>query len=83
MKFIKSYQYLQDLLQDLDLNISKNELVPPSTSVVYLGIMINAVNKTIYIPKDKFKELCMAYIKLSKQLPVVNRTSSPLLYITQ
>ena len=40
-KIHQSYQFLLDLLKDLGLQISEAKLVPPSTSVVCLGIRID------------------------------------------
>ena len=53
----KSFQLLKELLHDLGLNISEAKLVPPSTLAVYLGIMVNTLNKTISIPEGKLQEL--------------------------
>ena len=60
----QSFQFLQDLLKDLGLNISQDKLVPPSTSVVCLGIMVNTLDKTVSIPEAKLqeiKQLCMEW----------------------
>ena len=51
----KSFQILQNLLKDLGLNINQAKLVPPSTSVIFLGIMVNTQDKTISIPPDKLQ----------------------------
>ena len=53
----QSFQFLQDLLKDLGLTISQDKLVPPSTSVVCLGIMVNTIEKTISIPEPKLQEI--------------------------
>ena len=39
------------------MNISQAKLVPPSTSVIYLGIMVNPLDKTISISEDKLQEI--------------------------
>ena len=49
-----SFQFLLKLLQELGLDISQKKLVPPSTSVVCLGIHIDTVNRTLSIPHDLF-----------------------------
>ena len=41
-----SYQDLLQLLQDLGLEASQNKLVPPSTQVICLGILVDSVNNT-------------------------------------
>ena len=56
-KIHDSYAFLLSLLQDLGLEVSKNKLVPPSTEVVCLGILINTVHKTISIPPEKLQEI--------------------------
>ena len=40
-----SYQFLLNLLQELGLGISFNKLVPPATSVICLGILVDSVAK--------------------------------------
>ena len=49
--------FLLSLLQDLGLQVSKKKLVPPSTEVVCLGILINTVHKTISVPPEKLQEI--------------------------
>ena len=52
-----AYEFLQNLLQDLGLDISSKKLVPPSTSVVCLGILINTIDRTISIPPSKLQDI--------------------------
>ena len=52
-----SFQFLTTLLQQLGLDISTKKLVPPATSVVCLGILIDSVNKTVSIPPDKLSQI--------------------------
>ena len=52
-----SFEFLTKLLQQLGLDISTKKLVPPSTSVVCLGILIDSVNKTVSIPPDKLSQI--------------------------
>ena len=52
-----SFQFLINLLQHLGLHISTKKLVPPATSVVCLGILIDSVNKTVSIPPDKLSQI--------------------------
>ena len=52
-----AYYYLIDLLQQLGLEISKEKLVPPTTSLVCLGIQVDVIQKTISIPQDKLLQI--------------------------
>ena len=53
----QSFQYLQDLLKDLGLDISVKKLVPPSTAVTCLGILIDTVARTISLPDGKLAQI--------------------------
>ena len=44
-------------LNDLGLTISDSKLVPPSTEVVCLGVLINTENGTVSIPSDKLSQI--------------------------
>ena len=48
-----AYEFLQNLLSELGLDISYKKLVRASTSVVCLGILIDTVDRTISIPPKK------------------------------
>ena len=52
-----SFHFLLNLPQDLGLDISQKKLVPPSTSVVCLGICIDMVTRTLSIPDQKLAEI--------------------------
>ena len=52
-----SFHFLLNLLQELGLEISRKKLVPPSTSMVYLGIHIDTINRTLSIPDQKLAEI--------------------------
>ena len=52
-----SFTFLKELLAELGLDISPKKLVPPSTSVVFLGILVDSINKTVSIPADKLQEI--------------------------
>ena len=52
-----SFQFLLNLIQELGLEISQKKLVPPSTSVVCLGIHIDTINRTLSIPDQKLAEI--------------------------
>ena len=53
----QSYTFPLQLLQQLGLDISAEKLVPPSTSLVCLGILINTKTRTISIPETKMQEI--------------------------
>ena len=51
-----SYHDLLQLLQDLGLEVNQSKLVPPSTQVICLGILVDTVQKTLSTPEDKLKD---------------------------
>ena len=53
----KSYEFLQYLLQDLGLEISKSKLVPPTNAATCLGILVDIPSSTISIPSDKLLQI--------------------------
>ena len=52
-----SFTFLKELLIELGLDISLKKLVPPSTSVVCMGILVDSIAKTVSIPADKLQEI--------------------------
>ena len=52
-----AYEFLKNLLSELGLDISDKKLVPPSTSAVCLGILIDTADRTIAIPQKKLQEI--------------------------
>ena len=54
----RSYDHLYDLLHRLGLTISQKKLVPPSTSVVCLGVQIDTEKGSISIPQAKLRQIC-------------------------
>ena len=52
-----SFSALIDLMGDLGLTISQKKLVPPSTQVTCLGVLIDTVKGTISIPPDKLHDV--------------------------
>ena len=52
-----SFKFLKNLLVELGLDISPKKLVPPSTLVTCLGILIDSINKTISKPPEKLSEI--------------------------
>ena len=51
-KIHNSYYKVLSLLDELGLEVSQPKLVPPSTSVVCLGIQVNTVELTPSIPHE-------------------------------
>ena len=87
-----AYQFLpririKDLLADLGLDISHKKLVPPSTSVTCLGILIDTINRTISVPPKKLQDIStMCKIWTTKTYCSKNQLQSllgSLLYITK
>ena len=56
-KIHDSYHKLLSLLDELGLEESQPKLVPPSTSVICLGIQANTVERTLSIPHEKLLEI--------------------------
>ena len=57
----QAYEMLSSLLVQLGLQISPKKLVPPSTSVTCLGILIDTETRTMSVPSEKLhhiSELC-------------------------
>ena len=52
MKYISLSNFYRDLLKDLALTISQDKLVPPSTSVVCLCIMVNTTKVSPMLNTD-------------------------------
>ena len=48
-----SYEALLELMAQLGLTVSEKKLVPPSTCITCLGVMIDTVKGTIAIPPEK------------------------------
>ena len=46
-----------DLMKHLGLTISDKKLVPPSTKVVCLGVLINTEDSTVSIPPEKLHQI--------------------------
>ena len=62
-----SFNFLKNLLVDLVLDISPKKLVPPSTLVTCLGILIDSINKTISIPPEKLAEITQLCVQWSSK----------------
>ena len=52
-----AYGKLSSLLAQLGLQISAKKLIPPSTSVTCLGILIDTETRTMSVPPEKLKNI--------------------------
>ena len=60
-KINATFDRLQELLQELGLTVSAKKLVPPSTQVTCLGIVVDTVALSVSIPTEKLtviKSIC-------------------------
>ena len=81
-KIHQSYTFLLQLLQQLGLDISAEKLVPPSTSVIFLGILINTNTRIILIPEKKLQEIKNSYVILGKvKVSVTKHNYNPYLVL--
>ena len=55
-----SYSALIELMGELGLTISENQLVPPSMQVMCLGILIDTVKRMLSIPPEKMQDITQA-----------------------
>ena len=62
-----AFHFLKNLLVELGLDISPKKLVPPSTLVTCLGILIDSINKTISIPPEKLAEITQLCVQWSSK----------------
>ena len=53
----KAFQFLLDVLQDLNFLISDKKFMQPTTICNCLGIIVNTENHTISVPEDKIPEI--------------------------
>ena len=53
----ESYDALTHLMRQLGLTVSEKKLVPPSTQVTCLGVLIDTVKGTIAIPPEKLEQI--------------------------
>ena len=61
------YSRLQELLSELGLSVSAKKLVPPSTKVVCLGILVDTVDLSVSVPEEKLQLLKDTCIKWSSK----------------
>ena len=52
-KIYPAYQFLLQLLPKLGLDINKKKLVPPTTSMICLGTLVNSETRTMSEPPEK------------------------------
>ena len=65
----RAYEMLSSLLLQLGLHISAKNLVPPSTSVICLGILIDTETRTMSVPSEKLhniSDLCSQWQNKTK-----------------
>ena len=56
-KIYPAYKFLLQLLPKLGLDINKKKLVPPTTSMICLGIMVNSETRTMSVPHEKLQSI--------------------------
>ena len=54
-KIHEAYKILLQLLPKLGLEINKKKLVPPTTSMICLGILVESQTRTMSVPPEKLK----------------------------
>ena len=74
-----SFASLFKLMNDLGLTISDSKLVPPSTQVVCLGVLINTENGTVSIPPDKLSQINDTVRQWMKKITCTKRQLQSLL----
>ena len=58
-----SYDCLRNVIEHLGLTISEKKLVPPVTSAVCLGVLIDTVTGTVAIPDEKMRQIKQSIIE--------------------
>ena len=56
-KIYEAYQFLLELLPKLGLDINKKKLVPPATSMICLGILVDSQARTMSVPPEKLTSI--------------------------
>ena len=56
-KIYQAYQFLLELLPKLGLDINTKKLVPPTTSMICLGILVNSETRTMCVPSEKLASI--------------------------
>ena len=56
-KIYPAYQFLLQLLPKLGLDINKKKLVPPTTSMICLEILVNSETRTMSVPPEKLQSI--------------------------
>lgn len=62
----KHFNTVRDILAELGLPESVDKIQPPSTSVTWLGIMIDSLRMTLSIPNEKLQEILTCVTKAIK-----------------
>ena len=53
----RSYDTLYDVMRQLGLTINKSKLITPCTRAVCLGIVVDTVDATLFIPEEKLNQV--------------------------
>ena len=56
-KIHEAYEFLLKLLPELGLDINKKKLVPPTTSMICLGILVDSQARTMSVPPEKLASI--------------------------
>ena len=78
-KIQASYVRLQGLLAELSLTVSAKKLVPPSTKVVCLGILVDTVHQSISIPLEKLDTIKLTCTQWASKVTCSKRELQSLL----
>ena len=77
LKFIDLMLDCRNFLAELGLTVSAKKLVPPSTQVVCLGILVDTVQQSISIPPEKLESIKFTCDQWSSKVTCSKRTFSP------
>ena len=56
-KIYPAYQFLLQLLPKLGLDINIKKLIPPTTSMICLGILVDSKSRTMSVPPEKLQSI--------------------------
>ena len=69
----EGFNFMQNLLKDLNFPISNSKLVTPTEEAVCLGIVINARKQTVSVPQVKLKEIIVKCKNVMSKKSVTKR----------
>ena len=75
----RSYDCLRDVIERLGLTISEKKLLPPATSAVCLGVLIDTVTGTVAIPDEKMRQIKQSVIEWQTKKTCTKRQLQSLL----